>query len=390
MRERILNSIDVMSGELISIAKLIHTWAELSFEEKKSSQLLANFLADNGFKVEKPIAGLRTAFKAEYGEGTPRIALLAEYDALPEIGHACGHNMIGTISAGAATALIKSRVLENIPGTVVIFGCPAEEHGAGKKQIIDAGCFEDIDAAMMIHPASMSTGFDIAYAIKAFTVEFFGKSAHAAADPQSGINALDAMVLVFNALAFLRQQLSEKVRVHGIITNGGQSFNTIPEYTRAEIGLRALTMAEVDELETKLRKICDGACKMTGCTSKVTKNEEMPEVYVNVPLARTLEKNYKEVFEEVTNRTYEQGVGSTDMGAVTQVVPAIHAYINITEGKPISTHTREFAKAANSEYGYAAMIRATKALALTCYDILANKRLLTEIKEYFASRRREI
>lgn len=385
LKEKICEKIELLKDELVKIAKSIFEFSELSYQEFKSSKLLADFLEKNGFSVQRKVGGLETAFIATAGRGKPKIALLAEYDALPTIGHACGHNMIGTMSCGAAVGLKKAI---DLPFTITVIGCPAEEHGAGKKELIKAGIFEDVDVAMMIHPASMSTGFDIAYAIRRFKIEFFGKSAHAAADPVKGINALDAMVLLFNSIGLLRQQLPEKVRIHGIITNGGQSFNTIPEYTCAEIGLRALRIEEVDFLEQKLRKLVQGACDMTGCTGKIIMEEEMPEVYVNVPLARTLEENYKFVGEKVTARTYEQGVGSTDMGAVTQVVPAIHAYINITGEKAIPTHTKEFAQAANSEYGYDAMIRATKALALTAFD-LADSNLLEQVKEYFINRRRE-
>ncbi|HEY8542682.1 MAG TPA: M20 family metallopeptidase [Pseudothermotoga sp.] len=387
LKDKICEKIDFLKNELVKIAKTIFQIAELSHQEFRSSKLLADFLQENGFSVERKTGGLETAFTATAGRGKPKIALLAEYDALPAIGHACGHNMIGTMSCGAAVGLKKA--FQDLPFTLVVVGCPAEEHGAGKKELIKAGVFKDVDVAMMIHPASMSTGFDIAYAIRRFKIEFFGKSAHAAADPAKGINALDAMVLLFSSIGLLRQQLPEKVRIHGIITNGGQSFNTIPEYTSAEIGLRALRIEEVDFLEQKLRSLVQEACNMTGCTSNITVEEEMPEVYVNVPLAKTLEENYKFVGEKIAARTYEQGVGSTDMGAVTQIVPAIHAYINITGDKIIPTHTKEFAEASNSEYGYNAMIRATKALALTVFDLVNNSNLLEQVKEYFINRRRE-
>lgn len=387
LKEVISKQIDSIKEELVKMSKKIFELSELSYQEKKSSRLLSDFLENNGFAVERGVGGLETSFVAKIGEKKPKIALLAEYDALPAVGHACGHNMIGVMSCGAAVGF--KNAVKNIDFTLMVIGCPAEEHGAGKKDLIKAGIFDDIDVAMMIHPASMSTGYDIAYAIKRYKIEFFGKSAHAAADPSKGINALDAMILLFSSIGLLRQQLPEKVRIHGIITNGGQSFNTIPEYTSAEIGIRALTMEEVNFLEDKLRLLVQGASAMSECKNKITVEEEMPEVYVNVPLANTLEKNYKLLGEKITSRTYEQGVGSTDMGAVTQIVPAIHGYINITDGKDIPTHTREFAQAANSEYGYEAMIRATKALAFTIYDISSNKELLTEIKEYFSQRRRD-
>lgn len=387
MKDKVAMQIDLLQETLVKTAQEIFRLAELSYREVNSSKLLAQLLKENGFSVQRGVAGLETSFVATAGSGSPKIALLAEYDALPAIGHACGHNMIGVMSCGAVIGL--KNALGDLPFTLLVVGCPAEEHGAGKKDLIRAGVFKDVDVAMMIHPASMSTGFDIAYAIRRYKIEFFGKSAHAAADPTKGINALDAMVLLFSSIGLLRQQLPEKVRIHGIITNGGQSFNTIPEYTSAELGLRALRIEEVDLLEQKLRSLVEGCCKMTGCESKITVEEEMPEVYVNVPLAKALEENYKLVGEKVSMRTYEQGVGSTDMGAVTQVVPAIHAYVNITGEKVIPTHTKEFAEAANSPYGYQAMIRATKALAFTVLDLVCDEKLFREVKEYFARRRRD-
>ena len=315
---------------------------------------------------------------------------MGEYDALPEVGHACGHNMIGTISAGAAVAIKESGCLEGREGTILFLGCPAEEHGGGKVLLDGAGAFNGLDAAMIIHPASTSTGYDISFAIKRLFVEFFGKAAHAAAAPQKGVNALDAMLSFFNGIALMRQQMTERTRVHGIILNGGQSFNTIPDYTKAEMGIRALRMEEVLELETRLAAVAEGAARATGCTVKVTQAEPpQPEVYVNVPLARTLDANYARVGEKTTMRTYGQGVGSTDVGIVTHRVPGIQGYIDITAGASIPTHSREFAAAASSEYGYEAMLRATKALALTAFDLFNDPGLLSEVREYFEERRRD-
>ena len=184
-----------------------------------------------------------------------------------------------TISAGAAVAIKESGCLEGREGTILFLGCPAEEHGGGKVLLDGAGAFNGLDAAMIIHPASTSTGYDISFAIKRLFVEFFGKAAHAAAAPQKGVNALDAMLSFFNGIALMRQQMTERTRVHGIILNGGQSFNTIPDYTKAEMGIRALLMEEVLELETRLAAVAEGAARATGCTVKVTQAEPpQPEV----------------------------------------------------------------------------------------------------------------
>lgn len=390
MKDKVAAVVDARSDSLKSLAREIFSYEETAFQEVRSSRALADYLEKAGFEVEWGMAGMETAFVARYGRGRPHIGLMGEYDALPEVGHACGHNMIGTISAGAAVAIKESGCLEGREGTILFLGCPAEEHGGGKVLLDGAGAFNGLDVAMIIHPASTSTGYDISFAIKRLFVEFFGKAAHAAAAPQKGVNALDAMLSFFNGIALMRQQMTERTRVHGIILNGGQSFNTIPDYTKAEMGIRALRMEEVLELETRLAAVAEGAARATGCTVKVTQAEPpQPEVYVNVPLARTLDANYARVGEKTTMRTYGQGVGSTDVGIVTHRVPGIQGYIDITAGASIPTHSREFAAAASSEYGYEAMLRATKALALTAFDLFNDPGLLSEVREYFEERRRD-
>lgn len=390
MKDKVAAVVDARSDSLKSLAREIFSYEETAFQEVRSSRALADYLEKAGFEVEWGMAGMETAFVARYGRGRPHIGLMGEYDALPEVGHACGHNMIGTISVGAAVAIKESGCLEGREGTILFLGCPAEEHGGGKVLLDGAGAFNGLDAAMIIHPASTSTGYDISFAIKRLFVEFFGKAAHAAAAPQKGVNALDAMLSFFNGIALMRQQMTERTRVHGIILNGGQSFNTIPDYTKAEMGIRALRMEEVLELETRLAAVAEGAARATGCTVKVTQAEPpQPEVYVNVPLARTLDANYARVGEKTTMRTYGQGVGSTDVGIVTHRVPGIQGYIDITAGASIPTHSREFAAAASSEYGYEAMLRATKALALTAFDLFNDPGLLSEVREYFEERRRD-
>jgi len=390
VKDKVAAVVDARSDSLKSLAREIFSYEETAFQEVRSSRALADYLEKAGFEVEWGMAGMETAFVARYGRGRPHIGLMGEYDALPEVGHACGHNMIGTISAGAAVAIKESGCLEGREGTILFLGCPAEEHGGGKVLLDGAGAFNGLDAAMIIHPASTSTGYDISFAIKRLFVEFFGKAAHAAAAPQKGVNALDAMLSFFNGIALMRQQMTERTRVHGIILNGGQSFNTIPDYTKAEMGIRALRMEEVLELETRLAAVAEGAARATGCTVKVTQAEPpQPEVYVNVPLARTLDANYARVGEKTTMRTYGQGVGSTDVGIVTHRVPGIQGYIDITAGASIPTHSREFAAAASSEYGYEAMLRATKALALTAFDLFNDPGLLSEVREYFEERRRD-
>ena len=389
-KREIIHTVDKIASDVIELGKKIFGFSELSYEEYKSSEALKSFLKASGFEVVSPaIEELPTSFIASYGNSDPKIALMAEYDALPEIGHACGHNLICTTSIAAAIALKESGAIEETGGSIVVVGCPAEERGGAKRVLVEKGVFDDMSAALIIHPASMSTGFDISYALKTFSIEYFGKPAHAAADPAKGVNALDAVIQMFNGISALRQQLPEKVRIHGIITNGGQSFNTIPDYTAAEIGIRALSIEEVDVLSKKFKKIVEAGALATGCDFEMKQTEQMEEVYVNVPIARLLDSNFELVGEKTTMRTYEQGVGSTDVGSVTHVLPAIQGYIDITEHQDIPTHTREFASCANSEYGYSAMIRAAKAMALTVFDLLSDRSLLQEVIDYFKERRKE-
>ncbi len=381
-KQALQKSIDDLSVELVNIAKKIFRYKEIAYKEYRSAKELSDFLERKGFQVSKNVAGLETAFVAKYGSTPPHVALLAEYDALPGLGHACGHNLIGTISVGAAVALKESGILEH-RGTISVVGSPAEEAGGGKVALLRHGVFDDVDVAMMIHPASMTTGFDIAYAIDEFKVEYFGKASHAASAPEKGVNALDAMINAFVGIGLLRQQLPENVRIHGIITNGGQASNIIPEYTKAEIGVRALERKELDKVVEKFKAVLKGAAKSTGCRLKITKQTSLDNVKVNAPLAQALESNFRSVGETVVKRTYEQGVGSTDMGNVTQKVPGIHAYINITNSENIPAHTRKFAMACNSDYAYSAMLRAAKALGMTCLDVIEDGDLLMKIKTYF-------
>jgi len=383
LKNKISNVIDALADRLKNIASKIFDYAEVAYKEYRSSEELAKFLKENGFEVQKGVGELETAIVAKYGSGKPVIAFVGEYDALPEIGHACGHNMIGTISAGAAVALVKAGILDQTGGTVMFIGTPAEERGTGKKILLDKGAFDGVDAAMMIHPSSETAAFSDSFTIEHYKVEFFGKPAHAASKPYEGVNALDAMNLFFTGIALARQQLPEKIRLHGIVKVGGQAFNIIPEYTSAEIGVRTLDDETQEKVVERVKNIAKGAAIMTGCDYKIELLTSVKRVLSNVPIGETLENNFKLVGEKVTKRTYEKGVGSTDMGDVTYAVPGIHGYIGVTGGKEVPGHTHEFAQYCNSSEGYEAMIRATKALAMTGYDLLSDPELLKKAKEYF-------
>jgi amidohydrolase len=234
----------------------------LGFQEKKASAWLTAFLADNGFKVELGSYGLETAFRATYGEGKPVIALLAEYDALPEMGHACGHNLIGTASVGGAVGAQKA--VDEYGGQIVVLGTPAEELYGGKVTMAQRGAFADLDAAMMVHPGGHDSVVTEALACQGLNIEFFGKASHAAGRPESGINALAAMILSFNAIDALRQHIKSKARIHGIITDGGQAANVVPAHSAGNFLVRAPDETYLAELKEKVLNCFKGAAQATG------------------------------------------------------------------------------------------------------------------------------
>ncbi|MDK2823660.1 MAG: hypothetical protein PWQ67_2209 [Clostridia bacterium] len=388
LKSKVLEFIDANQEELKNISDYIFDNPELAFEEYKAVEILTEKLKENGFTIEKGIAGLPTAFKAEYrGEpGGPVVALLAEYDALPEIGHACGHNLIATISVGAAIAI--SKVLSPLPGTLVVLGTPAEEGGGGKVIMVEKGCFTDVDCAMIIHPADQTMVDDISLANTNLVFTYHGKAAHAAAFPEKGINALDAAILTFNNINALRGHLKDDVRIHGIITKGGVATNIVTELAEAKFSVRALKRKELEPVVEKVCQCAKAAALATGAGLEIkTEGLDYDEIMNNKVLTSLLRENYLQLGEFVGERTIEQGLGSTDMGNVTQVVPGFQSYIGI--GKDLVTHTLEFAQSCKGPAGYQGLITATKALAMTVLDLLVNPDLLKEAKEEFRKTKEE-
>ncbi|HHU69227.1 MAG TPA: M20 family metallopeptidase, partial [Thermoanaerobacterales bacterium] len=331
---------------------------------------------------ERGICGLPTAFKAVYrgkGEG-PTVAFLAEYDALVGMGHACGHNLIGPISIGAAIALRE--VMDDIAGSIVVFGTPAEETDGAKVMMSEKGVFDSVDAAMMVHPSDKNSVLSSSLAMDAIEFVYTGKAAHAAAVPHEGINALDAVIILFNSINALRQQLKDDVRIHGIISEGGVAPNIIPERAVARFYIRAAERLYVDEVVEKVLSCAKGAALATGAKLS-TRNFEVSfdNLITNETLAKAFEKNMKFVGVKDILSTGE-GPGSTDMGNVSHRAPAIHPYIAIApEGTP--GHSKLFLEAAASPTAHDALILAAKSLALTGYDVLTDSKLLEQIKQEF-------
>ncbi len=273
LKQRAAAEVDRRRKELIDLSLRIHANPEIAFEEHKSAAALAEFLEANGFVVESGICEISTAFRASVGSGEPRVALLAEYDALPGVGHGCGHNIIGTASCAAGIAL--KPVIEETGGTVLVIGTPAEEAAGGKVYMAARGAFDGLDCAMMVHPGNRNTSVAFALACLELDVEFEGKAAHAAARPEAGLNALDAMVAAFVNIGLLRQQLRDSARVHGIITDGGQAVNVIPHHTEAKLLVRSEDDEYMDEvLKPKVLGCFEGAAAATGCGLKFRWGEE--------------------------------------------------------------------------------------------------------------------
>ena len=381
-KDIILNNLEEIKDDLINLNDRIGKNPELGFKEFKAVKWLTDYLANHNFKIKKPIGGLETAFKAEYdfNEPGPVIAYLCEYDALPNIGHGCGHNMIGVMSVGAAVALSKSNDLK---GTIQVIGCPGEEIGGGKVTLVEKGVFDEVDAAMMVHPSNENRTYSTSLAIEAIKFTFHGQTAHAAAAPEKGINALDGVIQLFNGINAIREHLKDDVRIHGIISKGGESPNVVPDLAEAKFYFRARQKDYLKEVIEKGKNIARGAAQMTGCEVEWSNFENSNDnLNPSEKLAATYENNLK--LAGVNNIAEpEESLGSTDMGNVSQVVPSIHPYIKI--GDELIGHTVEFRDATMSKKGHQALIKAAQAMALTGYDILNDNELLEEIVEEFQS-----
>jgi len=378
-KHRVVNDIQALQDDLWMIVTKLYKNPEVAFEEFESSALIKNYLSKAGFEIEAETGGLETAFQAVIkGKiDTTKIAFLAEFDALPEIGHACGHNLIGAAAIGAGMGM-KS-VIDSFPGEIRVIGTPAEERGGGKRILVDAGVFDEIDAAMMFHPASKNMVTRGSLASMRLNVEFFGQTAHAAASPQEGINALDAMILTFNGINAIRQHLDFKDRIAGIITHGGDAANIIPGHTSAEFSIRGESENRREKVLKKVIACAKAAGLATGCTLKYEAMPGYNEIYPNPTLARLFSKNLTNLGREVAQPEAIERMGSTDMGNVSKVVPAIHPYL-ATVPEDVAGHTIEFRDVCMTEAGKLAMLDAAKAMAMTAVDLLFNPDLIKEAR----------
>ena len=372
--------IDSCGNELNQISGEIWRNPEVGFEEYKAHDLLTGFLERKGFSVERSYTGIETAFRATFGSGRPNVCVICEYDALPEIGHACGHNLIAEAGVAAGLGLKAALESSNAPkGRVTVMGTPAEETIGGKITLLKNGSFEDVDIAMMVHPAPYSVLKTQFIACREWKVTYTGKAAHAAAFPWEGVNALDAAVMAYSSISVLRQQMKPDHSVHGVITNGGAKPNIIPEKTSMEYFIRAPTRDEVDAFCKKVCACFEAAAEATGCRLEIEESPSYDNMKSNDILAKIYLQNYKVLGRDMMEEMRE--IGSTDMGNVSYAVPSIHPMYKIGTGEVY--HTRDFTSITNTPEAHAETLLAAKAMAHTCIDVLTTDRLLEEIKSKF-------
>lgn len=384
LKASVTASVEAQRRELRNLSLKIHANPELGFKEVKAAAWLTRYLEKNGFAVERGTCDIETAFRGSYGEGKPAIALVAEYDALPHLGHACGHNLIAGSSVGAAVA--AKAAIDQFGGSIQVIGTPAEELQGGKVIMVERGAFDNLDAAMMVHPGAHNAAVTPALACLALEVEFFGRSAHAAGHPEAGINALEAMLLSFAGINSLRQHIKDKARIHGIITDGGEAANVVPDHSAGNFLVRAEDDAYLDELKEKVLDCFVGGAVATGARLEYHwgKTRYAP-LRNNITLARLFKQNMQSLGRRTPLSDPERSFGSTDMGNVSQIVPSIHPGIAIVTPR-VSHHSPEFAQAACSDNGIEGMIDAAKAMAMIIVDLVSSPETVAQVKREFGKK----
>lgn len=369
--------------ELKELNEFVYHNPELGYEEFKSSKAHIDLLKKHGFDVEENYLDIPTAFKASYDskkEG-PTVAYLSEYDALPGIGHGCGHNLLGATNSGAA--IVLKSIIDELGGKVYLYGTPAEETSGAKVAMADNGCFSDVDIAISAHPSTIYYKSGASLALNPIQFTFRGKTAHAASDPEKGVNALDAVIQTFNSINALREHVKPSSRIHGVITNGGKAANVVPDLAEAQFYVRTTSKAYLKELTEKVINCAKGAALATGTTLEVTNYEAS---YDNMVTNETLSSVFTENLRALGVKkpdTERLSYGSLDMGNVSQVCPAINPYFGICVDDTIPGHTVEFRDATLTDLAYENMKITINALVQTAVDVIKDKDLLQKIKDEF-------
>lgn len=367
-------TVDKERSALAKLSRDIHANPELRFQEHKAASWIAELLRSRGFEVEHGLADMPTALRARRGKADgPKVAILGEYDALPDIGHACGHNLIATSAVGAFLA--AAAVVDRADGEVLFLGTPAEEGGGGKIKMIDAGVFDGLDAALMFHPFDRDMLAHTALASMWLAMTFKGAPAHAAAAPHDGKSALQACMDTFRLIDGQRVRFRDGVRVHGYITNGGQAVNIIPELASCEFSVRARDTTELARVRGIVERCAEAAALASEVTVEIVVRQGYRDMRNNMTMARAFGEHLGALGRSAPETDPRVGAGSTDMGDVSHVVPSIHPYLAIVDENVALCHQHAFAHAAASDRGFATAIEAAKALARTAVELLTDERL---------------
>jgi amidohydrolase len=382
LKQKVSAEIDKRAEDLVRTSLMIHDRPEIGYEERFASQLLTEKLEQGGFQVERGLAGMETSFVARrLGRmSAPRVAILAEYDALPGLGHACGHNLIATAALGAGLGL--AAIMDQVDGSLMVVGGPAEEKVGGKIPLVEAGLFRDTTAALMIHPRGDTQLGRLFLATTNVEMVFLGKSSHAAAAPEKGINALDACIATFNGTNALKKHLRDDVRLHGVILEGGTAANIVPERAQAVFSVRARDREYLEGVIVKVKACAEAGALMAGARVETRVLPVCAEMNYNRALSEAFGQNIAALGHAVLPIEQRIGGGSTDMGNVSQVVPAIHPFVKIGDSS-LTPHTREFLEAAKKEPAQKAMLDAAKALAMTAIDVWTDAELVRRAWEEF-------
>ena len=383
----VCDAVDSMADRLIELSHRIHASPELQFEEVKASGWLTEMLEAGGLSVERGLCGMPTSFigRKVGRSGGPKVACVAEYDALAEVGHACGHNILGTSNVGAAIAL--GHTIGELDGEVLVFGTPAEEGGGGKIPFVEQGYFDDVAAVVTMHPqghASRPTVGGRCLAVQPLTFKFYGRAAHAAGNPHEGINALDALIQTFNGINAMRQHVRQEVRIHGTITHGGGAPNVTPDFTQGEFLVRAPSAEEVRQVTERVIGCAQAGALATGARMEVERGPFYEDMWPNAALGRAAVQNLAALgLDPVPTMPY-LGSYSTDLGNISRACPTTSISMPIA-GRGIGPHHRDFAAAAASPAGDLGLIHAAKAIAMTAIDVLTDPELRQQARAQWQS-----